>query len=191
MSLLDTAEDGLTEELSSGAVASAEPILPPPMENQLEEGFALREWRRKNAVRLEEKETQEKEFVKKIIEAADEYKAEFVRKWKARCNNNITINREKEKAYLESREKFHAEAGKNYFKAIAELIPKEVPKLEKRGEKVEGKQASVVVIQGPKPGKPTDLSRMRQILVKLKHNTPPYMKPQADTKTGIVPPIGI
>lgn len=147
--------------------------------------------RRKNAIRLEEKETQEKELVKEIIEAADEYKAEFVRKWKARCNNNITINREKEKAYLESREKFHAEAGKNYFKAIAELIPKEVPKLEKRGRKVEEKQASVVVIQGPKPGKPTDLSRMRQILVKLKHNTPPYMKPQTDTKTSIVPPIGI
>lgn len=36
-------------------------------------------------------------MVKEIIEEANEYKAEYYRKWKLRCENNITSNREKEK----------------------------------------------------------------------------------------------
>ena len=65
---------------------------------------------------------------------------------------------------------------KNYWKAIAELIPREVPASEKKKGKKEEKKQSTVVIQGPKPGKPTDVSRMRQILLKLKHCPPPHMK---------------
>lgn len=78
---------------------------------------------------------------------------------------------------MANQEKFHAEADKNYWKAIAELIPNEVPAIEKkRGKKDQEKKPGIVVIQGPKPGKPTELSRMRQILIKLKHNTPPHLK---------------
>lgn len=79
--------------------------------------------------------------------------------------------------FVANQDKFHAEADKQYWKAIAELIPNEVPAIEKkRGKKDQEKKPAVFVLQGPKPGKPTDLSRMRQILVKLKHNTPPHLK---------------
>lgn len=80
--------------------------------------------------------------------------------------------------FLANLEKFHAEVDKSYWKSIAELIPNEVPTIEKkRGKKDQDKKPSIAVVQGPKPGKPTDLSRMRQIILKLKHNTPPRLKP--------------
>lgn len=94
--------------------------------------------------------------------------------------------------FLANQEKFHTEANKAYWRAIGELIPKEVPTIEKKGKKDKEKQPFINVIQGPKPGRPTELSRMRQILVKLKHNPPEHMKPSAkpsleprkDAKTG-------
>ncbi|PSS34653.1 Clathrin light chain like [Actinidia chinensis var. chinensis] len=173
------ADDVFSEELigNDGFVESNGPILSPPEEIEVEEGFALREWRRLNTIRLEEKEKREKEMLREIIEEADEYKLEFYRRRKLACENNKASNREREKLFLERQEKFHAEVNKNHWKAIAELIPNEVPTIEKRGKKEKEKQPSVIVIQGPKPGKPTDLSRMRHILVKLKHNPPPHMKP--------------
>ncbi|KAI3939064.1 hypothetical protein MKX01_001932 [Papaver californicum] len=165
------------------------PILPSPDQMQ-DEGFALREWRRLSAIQLAEKEKNEKELLNQIIDEADEYKIEFYRKRQLTMESNKSSNREKEKLFVANRDKFHSEADKNYWKAIAELVPNEVPAIEKRrGKKDQDKKPSIVVVQGPKPGKPTDLARMRQILVKLKHNTPAHMKPppvvaDKDAKTG-------
>lgn len=52
---------------------------------------------RQNAIRLEEKERKEKEMLKVIIEEAEEYKAEFYKKWKLRSENSKAVSREKEK----------------------------------------------------------------------------------------------
>lgn len=190
-SLQEPAADSLDHVFTSDANGNAVFMEFPP-----HEGFALKDWRRQNAIRLEEKEKREKEQLREIIEEANEYKVEFYSKLKLRSENNKAANREKEKLFLASREKFHTEASKAYWKAIAELIPNEVATIEKRGKKDQAKKPSVVVIQGPKPGKPTDLSRMRQILVRLKHSPPPHMKlppplpseAGKDARTGASPP---
>lgn len=115
-------------------------------------------------------------MLREIIEQANEYKLEFHRRREQTVENNKSANREKEKLF---QEKFHVEANKAYWKTISELIPNEVSTIEKRGkkEKEKDKQASIIVIQGPKPGKSTDLSRMHHVLVKLKHKLPTHMNP--------------
>ncbi|KAK4770773.1 hypothetical protein SAY87_031305 [Trapa incisa] len=154
------------------------PMLPPPSEMEPEEGAALREWRRQNAILLEEKEKREKELRIQILEEADVYIQEFYEKRKLNVESNKTNNREREKIFVANQEKFHKEADKHYWKAIGELIPREVPNIEKkRGKKEPEKKPGITVVQGPKPGKPTELSRMRQILVKIKHSPPPHMIP--------------
>ncbi|XP_010488993.1 PREDICTED: clathrin light chain 1-like [Camelina sativa] len=153
------------------------PVLPDPNEMR-EEGFQRREWRRLNAIHLEEKERKEKEMRNQIITEAEDFKKAFYEKRDKTIETNKTDNREKEKLYWANQEKFHEDVDKHYWKAIAELIPREVPNIEKkRGKKDPDKKPSVNVIQGPKPGKPTDLGRMRQIFLKLKTNPPPHMMP--------------
>ncbi|XWS39471.1 hypothetical protein CRYUN_Cryun18bG0057400 [Craigia yunnanensis] len=121
-----------------------------------------------------------------IIAEAEEYKRYFYEKINQNCETNKANNREREKLYLTNQEKFHKEAHQHYWKAIADFIPREVPNIEKkRGKKDPDKKPSVSIIQGPKPGKPTDLLRMRQIFLKLKQNPPPHMMPPPkDVKDG-------
>ncbi|CAL0300881.1 unnamed protein product [Lupinus luteus] len=155
------------------------PVLPPPGEMEPEEGYVLREWRRQNAIQLEEREKKEKELRVKIMEEAEEYKVAFYEKRNLNVETDKVQNREREKLFLANQENFHKEADKAYWKTIAELIPSEVPNIEKKRSKKdeEKKKPSITVVQGPKPGKPTDLARMRQILLKLKHTPPPNMVP--------------
>ncbi|CAL0303903.1 unnamed protein product [Lupinus luteus] len=153
------------------------PLLPDPIQMQ-EEGFARREWRRQNAIHLEEKEKKEKELRNQIIQEAEDYKQAFYEKRKVNCETNKANNREREKINLANQDKFHKEADKHYWKAIAEMIPREVPNIEKRrGKKEAENKPSVHIIHGPKPGKPTELARMRQMILKLKQNPPRHMMP--------------
>ncbi|KAK2651084.1 hypothetical protein Ddye_018573 [Dipteronia dyeriana] len=164
--------------LPSPSVMMNEPVLPPPSEMLHEEGVAFREWRRQNAIHLEEKETREKEMRNQIIDEAEEYIRSFYEKRGKNMETNKANNREREKLYLANQEKFHKEADKHFWKAIAELIPHEVANIEKkRGRRDPDQKPSITVIQGPKPGKPTDLTRMRQLFFKLKQKPPAHMMP--------------
>ncbi|KAM0061576.1 putative clathrin light chain [Helianthus debilis subsp. tardiflorus] len=150
---------------------------------------------RLNAIRLAEKENKEKELRSQIMEEGEMYKRAFHEKRLQNTETNKLTNREGEKLYVAKQEKFHKEADKQYWKAIAELVPREVPNIEKRGKKDKDKKPLIEVIQGPKPGKPTDLSRLQQILVKLKQTPPAHMVPppppptkaSKDTKDAATP----
>ncbi|KAL8130017.1 hypothetical protein V2J09_019172 [Rumex salicifolius] len=178
-------ENGAGKPLDEGLFSSDGPSLPPPDAMQPEQGSAFREWRRQNAIHLEEKEKKEKEMRAQILEEAEEYKRSFYEKRNTTLESTKSQNREREKLYLSNQEKFHKEAHNHYWKAISEIIPHEVPNIERRrGRKTDEKKPSVVVVQGPKPGKPTDLTRMRHIFIKLKQKPPAHMMPPPPPKDG-------
>jgi hypothetical protein len=130
-----------------------------------------------NAIRLQEKERLEKERLQQIIEEADDYKEGMFEKRKTAIETGKKNNRDKEKTYLLNQETFHKESHKHYWKAVADLIPNELPTIDKGGKKDrKDKKPGIVAIKGPKPGKSTDMTRLRQVLIKLKHHPPEHMK---------------
>ncbi|KAL3677676.1 hypothetical protein R1sor_020632 [Riccia sorocarpa] len=172
--------DAHEESLFTGAGNG--PTLPDP-EEMREEGSKLREWKRLNAIRLEEKERKERDMLDQLVADADYHKDQVYEKRKNTMENGRKTNRDKEKVFLTNQENFHKNADKQYWKAVAELIPNELPTIDtkaptKKDKKDKDRKPSIVALKGPKPGKPTDVTRMRQILVKLKHNPPPHMKPK-------------
>ncbi|CBI30402.3 clathrin light chain 2-like [Vitis riparia] len=98
-------------------------------------------------------------MLEEIIKEADEYKVQLYRRRQIACETNKATDREQVKLFEANQDMFHAEAEKNYWRAIMELSSNEVPATEKRRRNDNEKKPSVIVIQGPKPGKPTDISR--------------------------------
>ncbi|KAK6142575.1 hypothetical protein DH2020_022923 [Rehmannia glutinosa] len=164
--------------------ADGGPLLPDPSEMR-EEGAAFREWRRQNAIYLKRKR-KGKGVRNQIIAEAEEYKRQFYEK-RNQGETNKAQNRERKarllsQLYLAQQEKFHKEAHKHSWKAIAEIIP---GKFQRKGERKRKKKRNLSgSLFKDRSGKPTDMSRMRQILLKLKQTPPPHdaTPPEKDAK---------
>ncbi|RVW44561.1 Clathrin light chain 2 [Vitis vinifera] len=89
-------------------------------------------------------------MLEEIIKEADEYKVQLYRRRQIACETNKATDREQ--LFEANQDMFHAEAEKNYWRAIMELSSNEVPATEKRRRNDNEKKPSVIVIQGPSPG---------------------------------------
>lgn len=149
--------------------------LPPPEAMGPEESTILREWKRKKAIELEEKARVSREKHEQIIAQAKEEQEAFYKKRAAQVEQAKINNREKEEAYVASLENMNPKEGGNYWEAVVNHINFEATTVKKDAKskaKADGPVRTSTLLATQKPGKQTDLARMRQILVKLK-KTPP------------------
>eukprot|EP00245_Coleochaete_scutata_P015059 TRINITY_DN6574_c0_g1_i1.p1 TRINITY_DN6574_c0_g1~~TRINITY_DN6574_c0_g1_i1.p1 ORF type:complete len:203 (+),score=61.36 TRINITY_DN6574_c0_g1_i1:204-812(+) len=147
--------------------------LPPPSAMPTEESILLREWRRKRGLELEEKARISREQHQKILEQAEYEKEIFYNQRQKQVAGAKTNNREKEKVFMAHLEALNAKSGGNYWESVVAFVNFDV--VPDRKDKKSGKGANISPRPSTadvKPGKQTDMSRMRQVLLKLKHNPP-------------------
>ncbi|KAJ6383455.1 hypothetical protein OIU78_026857 [Salix suchowensis] len=83
-----------------------------------------------------------------IINEAEDYIRAFNEKRQQNCSE------QRKRLYLANQEKFHKEADQHYWKAIADIVPREVPNIEKRrGRKDDEKKPSLEDAKDEKNGK--------------------------------------
>ncbi|KAJ7558854.1 hypothetical protein O6H91_04G058800 [Diphasiastrum complanatum] len=156
----------------------------------VDDSVRLRDWERRNALYLEYKQRKEREKLSRIIDDADEYKENFYVNQENLCEEAKKINREKQKAFLANQEIFYATAHKHYWKAVSELIlNSELSLADSNGRDLgkdqQKKQCHMILkVEGPKPGKATELTRMLEVILKLKHNIPAYIQAAAGLQSA-------
>jgi len=149
------------------------PVLPDPKDME-EESILLREWRRKKALELEEKARISREKHAEIIDSAKAETKKFYEKQKQTVAENKVTNREREKAFLSQLESLNAKKGGNTWESVTQFINFESATVKKDSKKPKPgePQRTSALLNSAKPGKHTDMTRMRQVLLKLKR-TPP------------------
>ncbi|GJP42344.1 hypothetical protein CLOM_g1918 [Closterium sp. NIES-68] len=184
--------NGLGEEHQAAAGEYAPPAeengtfedgakLPPPSQMGSEESILLREWRRKKAIELEEKARVSREKHQQVLDDAKAELEAFYKKREMQVTQAKTNNRDKEKAYVDNLLSLNSKQGGNYWESVCAFTNFDVSIKKEKAKKKDEPTRMSTQLNDAKAGKHTDLARMRQVLLKLKHNPPPAFAPAAGT----------
>ncbi|CAI5464859.1 unnamed protein product [Closterium sp. Yama58-4] len=155
--------------------------LPPPSQMGSEESILLREWRRKKAIELEEKARISREKHQQVLEDSKAELEAFYKKREFQVTQAKANNREKEKAYVDNLLSLNSKQGGNYWESVCAFTNFDVSIKKEKAKKKDEPTRMSTQLNDAKPGKHTDLARMRQVLLKLKHNPPPAFAAAANT----------